>query len=386
MAIPIVYNLRNLSARRLSTALTALGIALVTWVFVFTLALAGGFETALKRTGSPENAIVIRRGGTAELTSIVPRDEAAVVLTQPEIARGRDGQPLAAAELLVVINIARRGSGEPANVTVRGVTARSLLLRREARVREGRMFRPGLNEIVVGSLIAERFRNCGYRDVLRFSGREWKVVGILDGGGTAVDSEIWGDVELFMQVFDRPVYQSVTLRLDDPSHLASLARRIEADPRLSLQVRREDEFYAGQAGPLGALLRFLGLFITTIMSLGAVFGALNTMYAAVGARTKEIGTLLALGFSRGAVLLSFLAESVFLALLGGAVGCVLALPVNGITAGTSHNFSELAFRFAVTPGTLLGGLGFAALMGLVGGFFPARKAASRTIVEALREA
>ena len=386
MPIPILYNLRNLAARRLSTILTALGIALVTWVFVFTLALAGGFEAALERTGSPENAIVIRRGGSAELTSIVTRPEAGIVLAQPEIARGPDGQPLAAAELLVIINTPRRGSGEPANVTVRGVTPRSLPLRREARLRVGRMFRPGLNEIVVGSLVAERFRNCGYGDVLRFSGREWRVVGILDGGGTAVDSEIWGDVELFMQVFDRPVFQSVTLRLDDPSHLAALARRIEADPRLSLQVKREDRFYADQAGPLGALLRFLGLFITTILSLGAIFGALNTMYAAVGSRTKEIGTLLAVGFSRGAVLLSFLAESVLLALLGGAVGCVLSLPVNGITAGTSHNFSELAFRFAVTPATLLCGLGFAALMGLVGGFFPARKAASRTIVEALREA
>lgn len=386
MAIPIVYNLRNLSARRVSTALTALGIALVTWVFVFTLALAGGFEMALKRTGSPDNAIVIRRGGSAELTSIVPRPEADIVLTQPEIARGRDGQPLAAAELLVIINIPRRGSGEPANVTARGVTPRSLLLRRGASLRAGRMFRPGLDEIVVGSLIAERFQHCGLGDVLRFSGRDWKVVGILDGRGTAVDSEIWGDVELFMQVFDRPVFQSVTLRLDDPTHLTALAKRIEADPRLSLQVKREDLFYKDQAGPLGTLLRFLGLFITTIMSLGAVFGALNTMYAAVGARTKEIGTLLALGFSRGAVLLSFLAESVLLSLLGGITGCVLALPVNGITAGTSHNFSELAFRFAVTPGTVLCGLAFAALMGIVGGFFPARKAASRTIVEALREA
>ncbi|HEY7728942.1 MAG TPA: ABC transporter permease, partial [Candidatus Eisenbacteria bacterium] len=232
MAIPIVYNLRNLSARRLSTALTALGIALVTWVFVFTLALAGGFESALRRTGSPENAIVIRRGGSAELTSIVTRPEAEIVLTQPEIARGRDGHPVAAAELLVIINIPRRGSGEPANVTVRGVTPRSLGLRREARLREGRMFQPGLDEIVVGSLIAERFRHCGYGDTLRFSGRNWKVVGILDGHGTAVDSEIWADVELSMQVFERPVFQSVTLRLDHASHLPALAKRIEADPRL----------------------------------------------------------------------------------------------------------------------------------------------------------
>lgn len=386
MAIPIRYNLGNLAARRLSTVLTALGIALVTWVFVFTLALAGGFEAALTRTGSPENAIVMRRGGSAELTSIVSRPEAEIVRSEPEVARGADGQPLAAAELLVVINTPRRGSGDPANVTVRGVTPRSLALRPGVRLEEGRFFRPGLDEIVVGSLIAERFRNCGYGDTLRFSGRAWRVVGVLDGRGTAVDSEIWGDVELLMQVFDRPVFQSVTLRLDDPSHLDALTRRIDADPRLALQVKREDVFYRDQAGPLGAFLRFLGLFITSILSLGAVFGALNTMYAAVGSRTKEIGTLLALGFSRGAVLASFLLESVLLALLGGVVGCVLALPVSGITAGTSHDFSELAFRFAVTPTILLLGLGFAALMGLLGGFFPARKAASRRIIEALREA
>jgi putative ABC transport system permease protein len=386
VAIPIRYNLGNLAARRLSTGLTALGIALVTWIFVFTLALAAGFEAALQRTGSPENAIVIRRGGSAELTSIVSRPEAEIVKAEPEVARAPDGQPLASAELLVVINTPRRGSGAPANVTVRGVTPRSLALRPGIRLEEGRFFRPGLNEIVVGSLIAKRFRHCGYGDTLHFSGRDWKVVGVLDGRGTAVDSEIWGDVELFMQVFDRPVFQSVTLRLNDPSHLDALARRIDADPRLALQVKREDVFYRDQAGPLGTLLRFLGLFITSILSLGAVFGALNTMYAAVGARTKEIGTLLALGFSRGAVLASFLLESVLLALLGGAVGCVLALPVNGITAGTSHDFSELAFRFTVTPTILLLGLGFAALMGLLGGFFPARKAASRRIVEALREA
>jgi ABC-type antimicrobial peptide transport system permease subunit len=386
VAIPIVYNVRNLFARRLSTTLTALGIALVTWVFIFTLALAGGFESALKQTGSPDNAIVIRRGGTAELTSIVLRDEARTVTNLPEIARGASGQPLASPELLVIINIERRNGGGPSNVTLRGVSPAALALRPGVRLEQGRMFQPGLEEIVIGSLIARRFEHCGYGDRIDFNGRTWSVVGILDGKGTAIDSEIWGDVEVFQQVFDRPVFSSVTVRLTGRSALGAFQGRVEADPRLSLQARREDDFYADQAGPLGRLFRALGLFITIVLSLGAVFGALNTMYAAVGSRTKEIGTLLALGFSRGAVLLSFLFESVLLAVLGGVAGCLLSLPVNGITAGTSSNFSELVFRFVITPATLLQGIGFAALMGLVGGFFPARKAAMRVIVEALREA
>lgn len=385
MAIPIIYNVRNLFARRLSTTLTALGIALVTWVFIFTLALAGGFESALKSTGSPDNAIVFRRGGTIELTSIVLRDEARTVASFPEIARDAAGRPLASPELLVIINIERRRGGGPSNVTLRGVSPAALALRSGVRLARGRMYRPGLDEIVVGSLIARRFEHCGYGDRISFNGRSWAVVGILDGKGTAVDSEIWGDVEVLQQVFDRPVFSSVTVRLASRSFLGAFQARIESDPRLSLQARREDEFYADQAGPLGRLFRALGLFITIVLSLGAVFGALNTMYAAVGSRTKEIGALLALGFSRGSVLASFLFESVLLAVLGGLAGCLLSLPVNGITAGTSSNFSELAFRFVITPATLLEGIAFASLMGFVGGFFPARKAAMRVIVEALRE-
>jgi putative ABC transport system permease protein len=387
MGIPLVYNVRNLVAHRVSTVLTALGIALVAWVFVFTLALAGGFEAALKTSGSPDNAIVIRSGSVTELTSIVTREAASVVLTQPEIARAPDGSPLAAAELMVVWNLPRK-SGTTTNVVVRGVAPHSLALRSKVRLLEGRMFRPGLDEIVVGRLVSERFQHCAVGDKLRLAGREWSVVGVLDGEGTAYDSEIWGDVELFMPVFDRPVFQSVTLRLANRSLLPALKKRLEADPRMSVQVQRESVFYAGQSGVLAALLRTLGLFVTIVMAFGAVFGALNTMYAAVGARTKEIGTLLAIGFSRGAVLRSILVESVLLCLLGGVIGCVLALPVSGFTTGTMSfaTFSELAFRFRVTPGMLGAGLVFSALMGLVGGFFPARKAAMRPIVESLRQA
>lgn len=385
--IPFVYNVRNLGQRRVSTALTALGIALVAWVFIFTLALAGGFEAALRATGSPENAIAVRSGSTAELTSIVTRESAATIESQPEVARAPDGQPLATSELVVIWNLARK-SGTTTNVVVRGIGPKSMALRPGVRLVSGRMFRSGLDEIVVGKMVSERFRNCTVGSKLKLAGREWDVVGVFDAGGTTYDSEIWGDVELFMPVFDRPVYQSVILRLDDPSHLAALKKRLEADPRMSVTVHREDQFYAAQSGALARLLRTLGTFVTLIMALGAVFGALNTMYASVGARTKEIGTLRAIGFSRGAVLASVLVESTLLALLGGALGCLLALPVRAFTTSTMSfaTFSELAFRFDVTPSMLAAGLAFSAAMGLVGGFFPARKAASMEVVEALRQA
>jgi ABC-type lipoprotein release transport system permease subunit len=385
--IPFVYSLRNLTVRRTSTTLTALGIGAVAWVFIFTLALAGGFEAALRSTGSPKNAIVVRSGAQSELMSIVSREGASSISSQPEIARATDGAPFAASELVVIWNL-ERTSGKPTNVIVRGVSPHSLALRENTHLAAGRMFQPGLNEIVVGKLVSERFKHCGLNDKIKLAGRDWTVVGILDAHGTAYDSEIWGDVELFMPVFDRPVFQNVTLRLDDPSHFEALKKRLEADPRYSLAVHRENEFYAAQSGAMAGLLRTLGLFVTIIMALGAVFGALNTMYASVSARTKEIGTLLALGFSRGSVMLSVLSESVALCLIGGALGCLLALPVRSFTTGTMSfaSFSELAFRFDVTPMMMLSGLVFAAFMGLVGGYFPARRAAMMPITEAVRQA
>ena len=387
MRIPLAYNVRNLAARRVSTILTALGIGLVSWVFIFTLALAGGFQSALQATGSPQNAIVVRNGSTAEVTSIVERESAAAIESQPEIAKAPDGSALATHELVVLWNLPRK-SGTTTNVVVRGVTAKSFALRPGVHLTQGRIFRPGLEEVVVGSLAHERIAHCLVGDKIRLAGHEWSIVGVFDAHGTSFDSEIWGDVQLFMPVFDRPVYQSVTFRLDEPSHFGAVQKRLEADPRMSVRVHHEDEFYAAQSAMLAALLRGLGIFVTLIMAMGAVFGALNTMYAAVGSRTKEIGTLLALGFSRGAVLLSFLVESVMLALFGGLLGCLLALPVNGMATSTTNfaSFSEIAFRFRVTPQMLLAGMIFAAVMGALGGWFPSRNASRRVIVEALRQA
>jgi len=386
MAIPLRYNLRNLFARKVSTILTAVGIGLVSWVFIFTLALAGGFQAALQSTGSPENAIVVRNGSTAELTSIIDRPSAAAIESQPEIAKAADGTALVTHELVVLWNLPRK-NGTSTNVVVRGVTAKSFALRPKVHLVQGRMFRPGLEEVVVGKLANERIQGCSIGDRIKLAGHQWSVVGVFDAQGTSFDSEIWGDVELFMPVFDRPVYQSVTFRLDEPSHYGAVQKRLGADPRMSVQVKHEDEFYAAQSATLATLLRGLGLFVTLIMALGAIFGALNTMYAAVGSRTREIGTLLALGFSRGSVLVSFLIESTILAVLGGLVGCLLALPVNGMTTSTTNfaSFSEIAFRFQVTPVMLLEGLIFAAVMGAFGGLFPSRNAARRVIVEALRQ-
>jgi len=292
-----------------------------------------------------------------------------------------------ASELMVVWNLPRK-SGTTTNVVVRGVGPKSFTLRPKVKLIRGRMFRPGLDEIMVGKMVAERFQHCDVGDQLKLAGREWTVVGVFDSKGSTYDSEIWGDVELFMPVFDRPVYQSLTLRLAEPSYLAPLKKRLESDPRMDVEVDREDRFYAKQSGQLSTMLRVLGMFVTSIMSLGAIFGALNTMYASVGNRTREIGTLRAIGFSRGAILMSFLIESVLLALLGGALGCLLALPVRSFTTGTMSfaTFSELAFRFQVTPGMLLAGLAFSAFMGLLGGFLPARKAATMPIVDSLRQA
>jgi ABC-type lipoprotein release transport system permease subunit len=388
MRLPLRYNLRNLAVRRAMTLMTAGGIALVVAVLVLTLALAHGFQATLVATGRPDNALVTRGGTQSEMMSWLTRDMARVIEADPAVARGPDGNPLAIGEVIVLVNVVRRG--EPtasSNVSVRGVGPGALALRPDVRLVEGRMFRLGTNEIVVGRRLGQRFVGCRLGESLRMGGRDWRVVGVLDAGGTGFDSEIWGDGEICMPAFDRRAYSSLTLRLADPSRFDELKRRLEADPRLPVQVARESDYYRAQSAQLADLIRALGVFLVAIMAAGAVFGALNTMYAAVGSRTREIATLLALGFTPRAILVSFLIESVFLCLIGGVLGCLLALPVHGVSTGTTNwsSFSEVAFEFRLTPGILATGLASAALLGLIGGWFPARAAARRTVSEALRE-
>jgi ABC-type lipoprotein release transport system permease subunit len=385
MKIPFVYNLRSVAQRPVSTAMTALGVALVVAVFVAMLALANGFRAALVKTGSPRNVIVLRRGADSELSSGVSRESARLIATDPRIAAGADGRPLVSPEVFVVINIPRAVGEGVNNVVARGVNNEALSVR-NVRVTAGRMFESGRSEIIIGRKIVPRFAHTAVGDTLRFASRDWVVVGHFEAGGSALESEIWGENEQFMPVFRGEVFQSVIFRLRDPASFDEVKRTLEGDQRLQVQAQRESAFYIGQSTLLTRILTFLAIMITSIMAVGAVFGAVNTMYAAVSSRTPEIAVLLTLGFPPRSVLASFLAESAAIALLGGVIGGLLTLPINGIVTSTTNwnSFSEVAFAFRVTPGLLLNGVIFAVGMGVVGGFFPAWRAARLQVVQALR--
>ena len=387
MKIPIIYNIRSLRQRPVSTLTTALGMALVVAVFVAMMALSNGFRAALVSTGSPDNVLLLRRGANAEMYSGVIRSTTAIIAGMPFVARSADGQRLISPEIFVVIGIERL-TGGLANVVVRGVSPQALQVRKGIEVTAGRAFTPGAAEIMIGSKIVGRFPNTSVGDRMSIGGREWTVVGHFAADGSAFESEIWGENEQFMPVFRGEVFQSVTFRMTDPSAFDGVRQTLLDDPRLFLDVYREDQFYAGQSTMLSQILSFIAVFIAGVMAIGAVFGAVNTMYAAVASRGPEIAVLLTLGFKPGNVLSSFLLEAVFIALLGGVLGCLMALPINGIVTSTTNwnSFSEVAFAFKITPRLMLNGLIFAAIMGFVGGFLPARRAARQTVAVALREA
>jgi putative ABC transport system permease protein len=381
------YNLRSMIVRKWTAAMTAGGIAMVVAVFVMTLALAQGFRATLVASGSPQNAIVLRKGATAETVSAVMRPDVPLIESLPQIARGPDGRPLASSELVVIIALPRQTDNQPANVPVRGVGPRAFDVRDNMTFVEGRKFTPGTREINVGRLAVGRFKGLTLGSDVRFGAATWKVVGIFTADDAAFESELWGDVDLMMPAFQRNGYQSMTVKLADPSMFDSFKAAIEADPRLYLVPQREQDYYAEQSRPLTTVIRVFGAFVTFILSIGAMFGAMNTMYAAVAYRTREIGTLRALGFSRSTIVLAFIAESTALAIAGGIVGCILALPVHGLSTGTTNfsSFSEVAFKFRITPPLFAGGLAFAALMGIAGGLLPALRAARIPIARALRE-
>jgi putative ABC transport system permease protein len=388
MKIPLSYNARSLLQRPASTALTALGIALVVAVFIGMLALANGFRAALIRTGSAQNVLVLRRGADSELSSGLDRQSADILASSPHIASGADGKPMVSPEVYVLIPLPRVGQDTTvlANVVVRGVSAAAWTVRNNLQIDEGRKPESGKAEICVGQKIAGRFDHTAVGDKLHFAGRDWNVVCRFSAGGSAFESEIWGENEQFMPVFRVEAFQSVTFRLKDPGSFDEAKRTLEADRRLTVDVHRESDFYTQQSQLLGRILQILALVITSIMAIGAIFGAINTMYAAVASRSHEIAVLLTLGFHPRSVLASFLAESALIAIVGGVIGGLLALPVNGIVTSTTNwaSFSEIAFSFRITPVLLLAGLVFAVVMGLVGGFFPAWRAARMQVVEALR--
>lgn len=387
MAIPLAYNVRNVFQRPGSTIATVVGVGCTVAILIAALALAAGFQHALVQTGSFENAIALRKGADSEISSGVTRDAANIIRSHPEVAVAPDGHPLVSPEVVVLINKPRLGQPGSSNVTVRGVDEEAFLLRNRLQMAEGRMFRPGSDEVIIGQRIARRFQNCGIGDHIRFGQQAFTVVGHFTAGGTGFESEIWGDNKVLMPVFRGDVFQSVTFRMRNPYRFDALKGQLEADPRLGIQLKRERDFYADQSAVLAGVIRFAGVFITLIMAVGAVFGAMNTMFASIGARTREVATLMVLGFGRLAIMSSFMIESVILSLLGGLVGCALALPISGITTSTTNfsTFSEVAFAFRVTPGALLAGLVFSVVMGVLGGFLPALQAARRPIATSLRE-
>lgn len=385
MKIPLLYSVRNLWARRLTTVLTASGMALVVFVFAAILMLAEGLKKTLIETGSYDNVVVIRKASVSEVQSGVDRLQASIVETQPEVALGSEGQRLLSKELVVLITLPRRGSDKPANVVIRGIGESSLQLRPQVKLIEGRMPRPGSSEIIAGQSIAKRFKGGGVGETLRFAMRDWTVVGVFDAGNTGFSSEIWGDVDQLMQAFRRPVYSSVIFKLRDSSEFETVKSRLEHDPRLTLNALRETKYYEKQSEMMAKFLRILGISLTLIFSLGAIIGAMITMYAAVANRTNEIGTMRALGFQRVSILTSFLMESLFLAFTGGCIGLFFASFLQLFTVSTMNwqTFSELAFSFSLTFEIISIALLFALVMGFVGGVLPAFRAARMNIVEAL---
>jgi putative ABC transport system permease protein len=387
MAIPIKYNIRNMRLRKGLTVMTALGIALTVTTAVFIMALLAGLQKAFKSTGEPLNVLVLRKGSTSELTGPFPQDNFQTLKTLPGIAKDKNGDPLVSGEINVVIVLARKdGSGE-ANVTVRGLMQDGLELRPAVKLVEGRWFTPGQREVVVSNSIRKRFEHTNVGDSLEFGKGAWKVVGVFDSRGMAFESEVWGDVNQMSSDFDRQgVYSSAYLRATDPVAADALKHRVSDDQRLKLDGMLEPEYYATQTKS-GNVIQFIGWLVAAIMAIGSSFAAMNTMYAAVAYRSREIATLRVIGFSRPSILTSFVLEAVLLSLLGAIVGIVLILPFNGMTTGTQNQvtFSEVVFGLQITPVVMGTAIIFAVSMGLFGGIFPAWHASKREILAALRD-
>lgn len=387
MKIPPSYIVRNLWARRLTTALTAAGLALVVFVFASVLMLSEGLRRTMVATGEADNVVLTRRSAGTEVQSVIPRAQAAAAESHAAVARGADGQPLSSRETVILISLDKRGAGR-SNVIIRGVGPHGPALRPAVRLVAGRMFRPGSSEIVAGAGVARGFVGAGLGERLRFGQREWQVVGLFNAGNSGFDSELWGDCDQLMQAFRRPVYSSLVVRLADSGAFERYRQAIERDPRLSLEAKREQAFYADQTEALSTFIDILGLALSVIFSIGAVIGALVTMYASVASRVTEIGTLRALGFRRRSILAAFLAESLLLGLAGGLAGLAAASLMGLVSFSTINfqSFAELSFGFRLTPAIALQALAFALAMGLAGGFLPALRAARLGIVDALRAA
>jgi putative ABC transport system permease protein len=387
MAIPVIYNLRSVRARWTSSVVAVLGIAGTVGVFVAMLSLARGFKATLVSSGSAGNLLVLRAGADAELNGAVTLDQVRIIEDAPGVARDASG-PLVSPEVVVIAAFPLRSTGTDANVQVRGVSEKVLAVREKVKMVQGRFFRPGVAELVVGRNVNGAYSGLALGDKVRFGGGTWTVVGVFDAGGSAFDSEVWCDSRVLNQVYHRPegIFQSVTVHLTSPDAMQAFKDSMTSNPRMTVDVSREIDYYDKQSRNLTLLIEILGSIIAAVMGVGAIFGALNTMYSAVAERSREIATMRALGFGAASVVTSFTIEALLISLMGGLLGAVAVLPLNGFTTGTMNfqTFSHLAFAFRVTPVLLLIGLGFALLMGLLGGLPPAIRAARRPVAQALR--
>ena len=385
MALPLSYNIRSLYVRVHVTLLSIGGIALVVAVLTVLIAMAMGFRLALQATGSPENAIVTQRGSQSELTSGMSRENANVLSVDERVQRNADGQPLASPEMVVVAAMVRN-DGASTNIVIRGVTKKAFEVRTGIRLVEGRAFQSGLYEVIVGRRIRDRMRDIDQGRSITLQRRQWSIVGVFEANGNGFESEIWGDVDVMGPAFNRDGYQSLTMRMRNPLTIPTFNAELERNPRMQLQAVQERQYYEDQSGEVSTQLLGLAGFVAIVMGIGAIFGAMNTMYAIVAARSREIGTLRALGFSQQSILTSFVIESIFLAIVGGALGCLIALPADGISsAAGGANFAEVAFAFQITPIALGIGRLLAVLMGVIGGVLPAFRAARVPVVAALRD-
>ena len=385
MAIPLSYNLRNLVVRRTTTVMTALGIALTVAVLLAVLALVDGLRVTLATSGDPRHVLVMRKGATSELTSLVTRAQFQDLKFKAGIATGADGQPLASVELITIISLQAAGSSTSDNVTIRGLMPAGIAMRHNVKLVAGRWFHQGVYEAVVGKSLADRYPGARLGKKLRMGRSDWEIVGVMDASGGAQASEIWGDVNQVAGDWNRVLYLSSALvEAADAATAKALVNSIDDDTRLNLGAELETEYFARQTDSAKPI-EYTGIFVAIIMAVGSSFAAMNTMYAAVARRAREIGTLRVLGFSKLSILTSFWIESVLLTGLGGVLGCLLVLPLNGVTTEVGANFSQLAFGFHVTPGSMVAGVLFAIALGTVGGLFPAAAAARKEILSALRE-
>ena len=387
MAIPLAYNFRSARERWTSSVVAVMGIAGTVSVFVAMLALARGFKATLVSSGLPQNALVQQAGADSEMTSALLVESVRVIEDAPQVAR-RGSEPLVSPEVVVIAALPLRGTGSDANVQMRGVSPRVVAVRDNVRMIQGRFFHPGLYEIVVGRNAARAYEGLDLGAAVRIGPGTWKVVGIFDASGSAFDSEIWADADVLNGNYQRPtgVFQTVTARLRSTEDFPAFEATLKGDPRLKVQTLREPAYYEGQSRVVTTLITVLGGLVALVMGVGAILGALNTMYSAVAERAREIAVLRALGFGRGSVVVSFLVESLLIALVGGIIGCLAVLPVNGVTTGTMNwqTFSHLSFAFRITPDLLGLGLVFALLMGVLGGLPPAIRAARANVAVTLR--